>query len=241
VLPPCGDEKRASYNSLARIAGALCSAGAAVLRFDPFGTGDSAGESAEFSISTLRRDAAAARDELARLVPDAPLVLLGARLGGSAALLDAGELGAARVSAVAPIVSGATWLRQQRGRRQLRRSMVRKEMAALGAEASSAEEELPAGTAEDLDGLPISPDFVREMEALDLAAESRPGTAAGPHALIVQVSPRKTPLPEVDRAAGNFAAEVCCLHLEPFWQPLESPDVAPLAERLTAFLPGGEA
>ena len=242
LVPPCADEKRAAHNSLTRIARELCSSGAAVLRFDPFGTGDSAGESADFSASTLRRDAAAARRELNRLVPDAPLVIVGFRLGASAALLDAEASGAARVAAVAPIVKGASWLRQQRGRRRLRRSMVRREMAAMGAEAAAAAEaELPEGVVEDLDGLPLSADFVREIEKLDLTSASRPEGAAGPRALIVQVSPRKTPLPELERAAAAFAAEICCLQLEPFWQPLEAPDVAPLAARLRDFLPGGEA
>lgn len=237
VLPPCGDEKRAAYGALARLARHLAGAGAAVLRFDYYGTGDSAGESADASLSTMKRDAATAAAELGKLVPDAPLALLGARMGGGLALELAGELGAARAAAVAPVISGHSWLRQERGRRQLRRSMVRKEMAAAGGAAAEVEVEeapLPEGAAEDLDGLPISAKFIEEMEAFDLAAGEK--LANAPPALIVQISPRKTPLPEMEKVAERFGAEVRCMHIEPFWQPLEPGGLSPLAKYLESFL-----
>jgi hypothetical protein len=75
------------------------------------------------------------------------------------------------------------------------------------------------------------------LGALDLlAGEAAP---AGPEVLIVQVSPRKTPLPEIERLAGRLGARAECLNLEPFWQPLENPDVAPLAGLLAGFATGG--
>ncbi len=237
MLAPCGDEKRAAYGALARLARALADAGAAVLRFDYHGTGDSAGESPEVSVSTMKRDAAAAAAELGELVSDVPLALLGARLGGGLALELAGELGAARAIAVAPVISGRSWLRQERGRRQLRRSMVKKEMAAAGGAAAKVEDApLPEGAAEDLDGLPISAKFIDEIEAFDLAAGEK--SANSPPALIVQISPRKTPLPEMEKVAERFGAEVRCMHIEPFWQPLEPGGLSLLTECLEGFLLG---
>ena len=239
ALPPCGDEKRASYGSLARLARGLCAAGAAVLRFDCRGTGDSAGESAGVSLSTMRQDAAAAAAELRRLAPGARTALLGVRMGGSLALELAAELGAGRVAAVAPVVAGRDWLRQERGRGRLRRSMVRRELAAAGGPAPEVEEgPLPESVAEDLDGLPVSARFVSEMEAFDLAGGE--GAGGGPEALIVQVSPRKTPLPELARAAGRFGAEVRCMRMESFWQPLEPPALGALSDCLEKFLLGAE-
>jgi len=239
MLAPCGDEKRAAYGTFARLARRLAGAGAAVLRFDYYGTGDSAGESADASLSTMKRDAAAAAAELKALVPDAPAALLGVRVGGSLALELAAKLGASRAAAVAPVTGGANWLRQERGRRQLRRSMVRKEMAAAGGAAAEIEAApLPEGAAEDLDGLPVSAKFIEELEAFDLAGGEK--IESGPAALIVQVSPRKTPLPEVEKAAGRFGASIRCMHIGPFWQPLEPGELGPLAECLEGFLLGEE-
>ena len=234
-LAPCGDEKRAAYGASARLAGHLAAAGAAVLRFDYFGTGDSAGESQEVSLATMRRDAAAAAAALGELVPGATLEVLGVRMGGSLALELGAGLGAAKTVAVAPVVSGHNWLRQERGRRQLRRSMVKRELGARGRKApASGEEALPSGAAEDMDGLLFSAGFISEMEAYDLTGGEAPESA--PDALIVQVSPRRTPLPEVERAAKRFGARVRPMHIEPFWQPLESPALTVLAECLTEFL-----
>jgi hypothetical protein len=107
-------------------------------------------------------------------------------------------------------------------------------MAAAGGKAGAVEEPLPPGVVEDLDGLPVSAEFAAQLEALDLTAGQAP--AGGPAALIVQVSPRKTPLPEVARAAELFGAKVRPLHVESFWQPLEPPDLSPLTDCLKEFL-----
>jgi len=237
LVPPCGDEKRAAYGACARLARALSSAGAAVLRFDCFGTGDSAGESAEVTLSSMREDARAAAGEIQRLVPGAPLMLLGVRLGASLALEICSGVGARKVAAIAPLLSGASWLRQERGRKRLRRSMVRREMTAAGADPQAVgEEPLPDGVADDLDGLPVSEIFAAELEAFDMGSSPLPGDRA--RSLLVQVSPRRTPLPEIADIAGRCGAEVLCLHLEPFWQPLEPGDLAALITPLEKFLLG---
>jgi pimeloyl-ACP methyl ester carboxylesterase len=243
LLAPGLDEKRAAHGALARLARALAAAGCAALRFDYRGTGDSSGESAEVTLGSMEADAAAAAGFLRERSGGAPLVLLGFRLGASLALRLGPALGAARVAAVAPVTSGAVWLRQERGRTQLRRSMIARELAAAGAAAGTAPGNapaaapLPAGTSEDLGGLPASARLIAELGALDLLAGA--AAPAGPETLIVQVSPRKTPLPEIERLAGRLGARVECLNLEPFWQPLESPDVAPLAGLLAGFAAGG--
>jgi predicted alpha/beta hydrolase len=240
LLPPCADEQRAAYGACVRLARALCAGGAAVLRFDYFGTGDSAGESSQVTLSGMRHDAELAAAHLAELAPGRRLCLLGVRMGASLGLRLAADISATRVAAVAPVISGSSWLRQERGRKRLRRSMVRKEMAAAGAGAGTASgdvAELPPGIAEDLDGLPVSETFGRELEEFDLT-ESTSGDA--PPALLVQISPRRTPLPEMTRAAECFGARVECLRLEPFWQPLEPPDLDELSSLLGEFLLGGK-
>ncbi len=240
LLPPCGDEKRAAYGACARLARALCAAGAAVIRFDYFGTGDSSGESAELTLSSMRDDSLAVAAELKELLPGTPLVLLGVRMGASLALETSVELGAEKVVAVAPLVSGSSWLRQERGRKRLRRSMVRREMAAAGADLATLKEDAPPpGVAEDLDGLPVSEVFAAELEEFDLTSRELPSGSS--QALLIQISPRKTPLPEVAHIAGRCGADVQCLHIAPFWQPLEPGDLDPLIRPLKAFLPGAKA
>jgi hypothetical protein len=171
-----------------------------------------------------------------------PLILLGVRLGGSLALRLAPGLGAARVVAVAPVTSGAGWLRQERGKVALRRSMVARELAAAGAgpatAAAGARAALPARV-EDLAGLPLTGPMAAELAGLDLLAA--PAGADAPEALVVQVSPRRTPLAETERLAAAHRARVECLNLEPFWQPLENPDIGPLAEMIRPFVAGGAA
>jgi hypothetical protein len=227
LLAPGADERRAAHGTLVRLARALSGAGAAVMRFDYFGTGDSAGESSDVTLSGMEADATAAAAELHRLVPDAPLCLAGARLGASLALVLGSALGAGRVAAVAPVTSGRTWLRQERGRSRLRRSMV-----------AAAAKPGPAGGAaegvEDLDGLPLSPRLVAELDAFEPAPCA--DAAALPAALVMQVSPRSSPLPETEALANRFGAAVACLRLEPFWQPLEQTDLGELPDCLERFL-----
>jgi hypothetical protein len=138
-------------------------------------------------------------------------------------------------------MGGASWLRQERGKSTLRRSMIARELAAAGTEGAPAAEPgeapVPAGVAEDLGGLPLSARFVEELLELDLL--NGPAPPGGPETLVVQVSPRKTPLPEVQRLAARYGARVECLSLEPFWQPLENPDVEALADCLGRFALGG--
>ncbi|HOX08605.1 MAG TPA: alpha/beta fold hydrolase [Planctomycetota bacterium] len=240
LLAPGGDEKRAAHGAMARLARTLCTAGAAALRFDCRGTGDSAGEAADVTLESMEQDATAAADFLRARSGGAPLVLVGVRLGASLALRLGPVLGAARVVAVAPILSGATWLRQERGRTALRRSMIARELAAAGAApgtgTASARTDLPAG-AEDLAGMPIGAEMIAGLGRLDLLAA--PAGADAPETLIVQVSPRRTPLSEIARLGEAQRARVECLNLEPFWQPLESPDVGPLAELIRPFAAGG--
>jgi hypothetical protein len=114
--------------------------------------------------------------------------------------------------------------------------MVRREMAASGMDAESAgEQQLPSGIAEDLGGLPVSEKFAAELGEFDL------GTAdleTGPQGLLVQISPRRSPLPELAALAERIGADIACLRLEPFWQPLEAPDLSALSALLGGFLTG---
>ncbi len=88
---PIGHEYMACYRAVRQTAMRLAQAGAPALRFDFYGSGDSAGESSDGSPSRWMRDIAAATEELQRRQGGTRLGLLGLRLGGTMALLGLQE------------------------------------------------------------------------------------------------------------------------------------------------------
>jgi len=80
------DEALCAHRALGFATGKLAGARWNSLRFDYFGTGDSAGETADFSLARARVDIADAIDELKACAGLEQLYLLGLRLGGSLAL-----------------------------------------------------------------------------------------------------------------------------------------------------------
>lgn len=82
ICPPFFHEHARSYRLFALLADALSEHGIATLRFDYYGTGDSAGEDTDFSIEGACADATEALIELCGRAPHAPVVVMGVR-GGS--------------------------------------------------------------------------------------------------------------------------------------------------------------
>lgn len=81
-----GSEYMVSHHALRRVAVALAEAGHDVLRFDYFGSGDSAGEPEEISLARWCADIGVACDELLGLCGAERVSLLGVRLGAALAL-----------------------------------------------------------------------------------------------------------------------------------------------------------
>ncbi|MBU2285935.1 MAG: alpha/beta hydrolase, partial [Gammaproteobacteria bacterium] len=94
----------------------LARSGAAVLRFDYHGTGDSPGEDVDGELEGWRRDVATAHEELRRRAGDRRIIWLGARLGASLAVMAAksGRCDPSRLVLWDPIVDGARYLEQLR-------------------------------------------------------------------------------------------------------------------------------
>ena len=86
LCPPLGQEQARSHRLYRQLAHALATAGIPALRFDYFGSGDSAGESGERDWNRCLADATTAAAELRRLSGCAQVVGFGARLGGSVTL-----------------------------------------------------------------------------------------------------------------------------------------------------------
>ncbi len=239
ICPAWGDEHRSAYGATVGISRFLADNGAAVLRFDYRGCGDSSGESSQITLSTLKSDITCAARALKNQFPTLPLILSGVRMGGDLALELADSLAALRVAAIAPVLQGAAWLGRERGRKRLRESMIRREAASSAATAQSVAKpstKLPDNLAEDLGGVPISKTMLSELERHDLLAMKLQPLSA--ESLLIQVSPRKTPLPKTQELAEKLQSTVACLHIEPFWQPMEPGNLQPLFEVLLNFLSG---
>jgi hypothetical protein len=116
------------------------------------------------------------------------------------------------------------------------RSKVRAELTP-GASARPADE--PPAPAVDLDGFPVSAEFLEGVRGVNLLAAP---PALDCPALIVQVSHREGPAPESEKllAALGPLARLACVRLEPFWDRVDDVDARPVAEKVQAFLAGFE-
>lgn len=116
ICPPFGHEAIRSHRLFRALADRLAQAGAAVLRFDYFGTGDAPGDDTDGEFEGWRRDVCAAHEELRRRTGARRIVWLGARLGATLAVLAArnGRCDPARLLLWDPILSGTTYLQELR-------------------------------------------------------------------------------------------------------------------------------
>jgi pimeloyl-ACP methyl ester carboxylesterase len=112
LCPPFGYEACCSYRSLRKTAIDLSARGAAVIRFDYEGTGDSAGHYTDADwLSACRASVNAAVEELrSRGVSD--VTLFGLRFGAALAVLEAANVGADEVILWDPVVSGRKFIRE---------------------------------------------------------------------------------------------------------------------------------
>lgn len=120
ICPPFGQEALRSHRFFKVLADRLSRAGFSVLRFDYYGTGDSPGDDVEGELEGWSRDVVAAHEELRRLSTTSagtpPLNWLGARLGGTLALLAARQTRPVldRLLLWEPIMDGPAYARMLR-------------------------------------------------------------------------------------------------------------------------------
>jgi len=114
LCPPWGPEYFAAHRTLRQLASRLATSGFHVLRFDYYGTGDSAGERDEGDLASWVEDAGVALQELQDVSGDSRISVFGMRLGAVAASRLARSR-AAQVGTVVlwdPVVDGKAYLRE---------------------------------------------------------------------------------------------------------------------------------
>lgn len=112
LCPPMGHEALRSHRFYRLLALRLARAGLSVLRFDPYGTGDSPGDDEDGELDGWRRDILAAHRELASRAGATRIVWFGARIGATLALQAAAmaDPRIARLVLWEPVLDGPVYL-----------------------------------------------------------------------------------------------------------------------------------
>jgi alpha-beta hydrolase superfamily lysophospholipase len=110
LCPPLGQDQIRCHRLYRQLAHALVAEGMAVLRFDYYGSGDSAGASADVDWDRCVADTVTAAAELRARSACEQVVAFGARLGGSIALAAAPIAGFAGLVTWDPVLDGDSYV-----------------------------------------------------------------------------------------------------------------------------------
>ncbi len=157
---PLGDEYIRAHRAYRQWAMRLTRLGFPVLRFDYYGTGDSAGDDVNVSLAEWQADIGLAIDELKRRSGVTQICLAGLRLGASLALLAG--LKRPDVNAVVlwePIVNGAAYLDELREAHESKLMYLHSKEGVVKEENKS-----------EFLGFKVSDTFMNDLRGLDLLA-----------------------------------------------------------------------
>jgi len=195
---PMGQEYMRIHRTYMELARSLASAGQYVLRFDYFGCGDSAGETAAGSLARWRGDVQEAICGLRRATGAQDVYVVGARIGANLVLeLGAGADELAGIVLWEPIVNGAEYVAA------LRRA--HRALLASNARMDGYEQHELKNCFTELVGFPISMDLHGELAAIDLLAA--PKSKGMPDTLVLANS-EKPALKAYAAAGGNGCARL---------------------------------
>jgi len=217
LCEPFGEEKRCSYRMMVRLARSLAEQGCAVLRFDPSGTGDSAGCHAEATWEHWQAEASAALALAGEAGEGAPTCVCAFRAG---ALLATNLTGVSRLALGEPIWSGEEVLSDWARRQKIKEAMGQ------GAPPGSTPEGL-----RDFGGLLVSDVLADQLRQVRIAPESLPD---GGRTLLLRVTGAKSfpPAwqPYCARCESRLIAD------KPFWGQVEYFESTAVLEPIVEFL-----
>lgn len=188
LCSPFGLEAIRAQRTFRVLAERLARAGHVVLRFDYYGSGDSAGEDTEVTLAGWREDIEVASRRLQAAAPGLPMVWIGLGLGATAALQTAQHSASppSRLLLWEPIVDGRAYLE---GLRRRHAAVVETELLSVRLR--------PAAHGFEALGFAISPRFKSEIEAI---------TA---HGLVVRPGLRTTLVTQPDNLHAKMFVECC--------------------------------
>lgn len=165
ICSPFGQEAIRTHRFFRVLADRLTRQGVAVMRFEYFGTGDSAGNDDEADLLRWSHDALAARAELQRHTGLSDIRWLGARLGANVALqaLQLQSLQPSRVILWDPVTDGPAWLEMLRTEHLKRIRQVFRRPDTPWADWQKTSEPMHAAS-----GFPISDALREQMRAIRL-------------------------------------------------------------------------
>ena len=203
LLSPLFEEQRCAHRTLTVCARALAQAGAAVLRPDLYGTGNSDGLLSEITLDRWFDDVRAAAELLRARVGDLPLTLLACRAGALLAANAVAEgLPVERLVLWQPVVAGRNYLTQLRTRRMIQDQLTG---------------DAPPETGEcEVEGHALSAGLYSGLQTIRLPAEM-----PSIDLRLLQCSFNETILGEYARLSTTWGERlrVRCLNGEPFWNP----------------------
>lgn len=159
---PWGSEHLHAYRSMRQLSNMLAAAGVHTLRFDYFGTGDSAGEMTSGDLGGWEADIRSAMEELRSIAGAAQVALVGLRLGATLAANVAVRPDAEVNSLVLwdPVIRGAEHVEELHLADRTRRFGPKRPVARPG--------ELGGG--HEILGFPLTAVMAREFNGIDLTA-----------------------------------------------------------------------
>jgi pimeloyl-ACP methyl ester carboxylesterase len=171
--PPFGEEMVTTYARFATWGKQLGAEGVPVVRFHPFGTGESGGTFGDFTLSSAVSDACSAVDLARQRVSSVHLGYFGLRLGGTIAMLAACRQPVDVLVLWSPVVNVAQYMKE------LFRGLLAKEMVHQGETrvrrtTQDMYAELEGGRPVDLMGYEFSSQLYREMAAAGKWPEAPP-------------------------------------------------------------------
>lgn len=238
LAPPFAEELNKTRRMCARQARELAAAGWRVVRMDPFGCGDSAGELRDATWSGWIDDLLTETGRQIEAVPG-PLWLWGVRAGALFAHAFADRFPAANLLLWQPVQSGAQHLQQ---------FLRLHSAAALFGSAAAAGDASPArllasGTTVEVAGYEITPALAQGLQRARFQVP--PGASRRIVWIDVATTPGLEAAPASRRALDELRAaghDVRFLLVEgaPFWQTTEITEIEPLLQHSRALMAGAE-
>ena len=169
LLNPFGEEAIRAARIFKQLAERLARAGASVLRFDYYGSGDSEGDCETLDFDGMGRDAETAHDELEAMSSARRFIWIGLGLGGAVALRAAEQLRARLAQLILwdPVLDGGAYLAD------LREAHVSMLAYVLDAPLARIERETPSST-DDLTeamGAHLSPGLRTQLRGFEFASD----------------------------------------------------------------------